>query len=458
MLKSVLHDPKMLPVMKKQHYMVVSVILCIVAMLSGCKGQPIAAPTLNAPVPLLSPTAVTSPTNTAVPTPTFQPIFTASSEPIPTPTPTPADTSVPKSSLERDCLKLSPSMPQGIKEDINLVFSGRAYLRDAYLLNLKQGDTIILEEKGEYIQNLDTSPSGKWLAFRRGTDTGDSEQLIIATGSGERVVRIPWDAKWRGISGWLDDERLWISVERPGYVNDRLVLFNPFTKEQTEFPGDYPDASDKFPRIGWGGFDSSAKVFDPTLSIVVYPSGVNRLILWDTITNTRISIIEGTISINGPPTWFQDGRSFIIKNDQSGELFLVSRDGIEKQLTHLHDYFPQFDIAPYSWSPDGRYIAFGLFVEGSHYPDDYPLVRQGGNTRLAILDLETNLVTDYCVPNHVSGAPIWLPNNYQLVVGNHPFMNEGRVYLVDLAARSVFEIAENAYQVGWLEAVPTTQP
>jgi Tol biopolymer transport system component len=92
------------------------------------------------------------------------------------------------------------------------------------------------------------------------------------------------------------------------------------------------------------------------------------------------------------------------------DLYIVSRDGVVAQSTDFSEYFSRTDIAAYSWSPNGRYIAFAMTGwRGDAFLPTW-----------ALLDTETHEVTNYCLqPYFYPGTarpPIWSPNGDQFVV------------------------------------------
>jgi tricorn protease-like protein len=323
------------------------------------------------------------------------------------------------------------------------------------------GEKTIIEPNGLLSTSLAVSGSGRWLAYRsRG-------QLLVASPDGKVVKQIPWEADWRLIAGWLDDERIWISRENEGYMNDDLMLLNPFTGEREEFPAEYPGEVYRFPYMGWGRLDWSIKVYDPTLSKVVFLGGYDILTVWDLNQQDKLLEITGTMSLHGVPVWSPDGKKLLFigpselrpKNtDNRDELYMVDTDLTVKRLTSFSDHFEVVHPMHFNWSPDGRYVAFELYVEPNEYPDQYP-IRPQGNHRLAILDMETKQITDTCVPVSAFLKPLWLPGGRQIVIDNWlepPSHTE--VYLIDLDKDLAVKIAEDASPVGWLEAEPSTSP
>jgi len=106
-----------------------------------------------------------------------------------------------------------------------------------------------------------------------------------------------------------------------------------------------------------------------------------------------------------------------------------------------------FGIFDYFWSPSGRYVALELL--GAKASDGYY------NDRLAILDVQTKKITDYCVEFRSSaGDPslIWSPDETQILLNDKYITGHWRVILVDLTKGTAFPIAEDMIATGWMKS------
>src|SRR5262249_34934011 len=126
------------------------------------------------------------------------------------------------------------------------------------------------------------------------------------------------------------------------------------------------------------------------------------------------------------PLWTPDGKQFIIATNldtthplaSAQEFFAVSRDGEIRQLTHFMDYYQEIEILDdYSLSPNGKLLAFWIRAKPSQFD----------NPRLAVLNIETGEVTNYCIkgdPFPDNGVypdiPAWSPDGTQLLVISRP--------------------------------------
>lgn len=429
-------------------------IVCVATLLVSC--APAKAPDeTETQLPLATPSSVTASTEETTPP----------ALPSHTPTAAPSPTSPQDTKPEQKCLQIEPALRSEAGLAGYIVFSGEGWMEPSHLLDLVTGREVNLSESGDPVANLHVSPNRKWLAYRRSETRSDSTFLVIMASDGEQVRRIRWDDSWRQISGWLDDERLWISRQRGSDGNDSLIVLDPFTGQQQELQGDFPDQSNISPGPGWGWFNRSATIYDSSLGLAIYPAGLNKIVLWDVRANNEIAVVTDTISLNVTPKWSPDGQRFLIsgpvtlatsqpqisQDADREELFSVSREGEVMRLTYLTDHYGAVRFGDYAWSPDGRYVAFWLDMEPETYPDLYDPIEKIV-ARFAILDTLTQKVTDYCVPNRTLSVPVWSPDGHQVVIENNSqeiFKNS--VFLLDITQNFAAKIGEDLSAVGWMK-------
>ena len=195
---------------------------------------------------------------------------------------------------------------------------------------------------------------------------------------------------------------------------------------------------------------------NPLLTEVVYPrmgKNGNFWVLWDLQNNQEMLELSENGIFNEIPAWSPDGMQFVVDlvmpDWKTEEFFSISSNGKEvSQITHFIDYIAndtKIKIQQFSLSPDGRYIAFWVAIDPSSYSGE----------RLAILDLKTMEVTNYCVRGsdslneNGSAAPLWAPNSQQLAVESYD--DEGYVHtvLVDIAHNTAFNIADSVRPTAW---------
>ncbi|HLO16645.1 MAG TPA: hypothetical protein VK206_17560 [Anaerolineales bacterium] len=250
-----------------------------------------------------------------------------------------------------------------------------------------------------------------------------------------------------------------------------LILLNPFSGDQQKLPADFPD-SEMFSHdfsIAFAWTRTSSPVYDPTLTRVVYPSGIQDsttlvkqpiVILWDTRANQKVAQLVTMDYWGHTPIWTPDGKQFIIATNLdpkkaqvfAEEFYAVSRDGQVRQLTHFMDYYQEIKILDsYSLSPDGKLLAFWIVSQPNLYE----------GPRLAVLNIETGEVTNYCIKGDAFSdneaepwLPIWSPDSTQLLVISRPPEDTKvrRVVVVDILHNYAAKINADMEPEGWMVA------
>lgn len=450
--------------------------LCIVFSIlsTGCRSDNIFV--LTTPTPLFSSTESLSiistlesvPTNTMV---SYQ-INPSQGDVIATATESPSlDTN---RNVQTQCLKILPTLsPQIISNGIvvleDRVFTDNDSLKQDYLLNIQTGEILHInndDEKGfDYIISPDRKSMAYNLLHFDVTGTVVQNQLIVASSAGKRLVSIPWEKGWIGLSGWLDNEWLVINISGLDPLEGELrkpahlLAVNPFSNERKILSPEFPDIH-TFDMFDWAGW--SRTMYDPSLTRVVYLTEYDRFsyVLWDLENHQEITRLSARIPMLRYipiPRWRSDGSEFVIEawnpDDEKLELFRVSRDGKSEQLTHL---YPDAALAQYNWSPDGQYLAGMLDTSLGEKPE----------LTLVVLDIETKQIINYCltvryfqdVPNIENSwsddppLPIWSPDGTQLLIRNRTGVNEQNIIFVDIVRGIAIEIAEDMEPVGWMLA------
>jgi hypothetical protein len=312
---------------------------------------------------------------------------------------------------------------------------------------------------------------------------GASKLIVIGT-NGQQILAIPKEEDWFMIAGWLNNENLLLSPRPMNTDPVSLVELNLSTKERKMLLSNYPKILSLVqPYLFWEGYTHSETVYNSFLSRVVYPrneEGIEAVVLWDIENEKEISHLPGITSYSHTPKWSPDGNSFVINStltildprkkhpnperigtDQ--ELFRISRDGKIEQLSYFTSLYDKVNIGYYNWSPDGRYIAFWVQVEPDEYRDLYPNLGEYPMERLAVLDVETREIINYCIPGNAhlawSSAPIWSPESNQILVegyykGDYKKGNTNeitdRVIIIDIDLEFAAQITENQTPRGWM--------
>lgn len=457
-----------------------STALVVLAFLVGCSSTP-TPPTVTptAAATLALSTATTQPPIATIPlSATERPTGTPASSATPLVTPTllllsPSATVVTtpaipaEARLTINCLTIAEKPPVDAKLNGVIVLFDPQSLRSS-LLNLVTGSLQSLYTPTEYWRDLVVSTDGLRMAAKRvqfdkpgGRQIADQLVVMAADGKLLKAISFPNDY-WILGPTWLDDQRLLVQLaaldpaENADLKAASLLVINPFTGERRTLRPNFPDIYDQPYVYNWHGWGETA--YDPTLTRVVYPrNGTPQgipYVLWDVQKHVALAAFYDG---GGPvPRWSPDGTHFAVASPLLGkqtgfELYLFDRDG--RQTAPLTNFSPYYrglgDIGDLSWSPDGRYIAFWLSTASVKQTPEH----------LAILDMTTDRVTDYCVPgtSETSRASdshdisiVWSPNSQQLVVRYQPDENSSHTTLVDIVRGYAVQISDRLEPVGWL--------
>jgi WD40 repeat protein len=260
--------------------------------------------------------------------------------------------------------------------------------------------------------------------------------------------------EYMDLMGWLDNEHLVLVRYQEETYLDPLIVLNPFTGQQVELLPDYPDIDFLNGTVWW---DTSRTVYDPTLTLVVYPrSGFNHddITLWDIPNNQPLASVPGYVGYGELPEWSPDGEYVSIIGQSPAalpdgydlELYLVSRVGVVTQATNLSQYYTDIFIQTRNWSPDGRYIAYWLWARPIGYEGDtYPM-------QLLLLDTATMETANTCIPGgELSGGPDWSPDGRWLAVNSLcGESNEDCILLVNVIDGYAVRIIDQWIVDGWM--------
>lgn len=322
----------------------------------------------------------------------------------------------------------------------------------SFLLDLEDGNKQILSEFGFFY----VSPSANRLAYDIPSIEPDKTQIVIISADGEEQQRIVWGEKTDIVlAGWLDDERLLLNYGADPESPWSTLVFNPFTLEREHIVPDYPDfclCADAMSRVV---FVTAPQALEPSLRYAVYPrwgrtdeKGGFFFSLWDRQEGRELAKIREGSDFYIDPLWNRIGKFFLIAastNVDYGhvmEWYRVETTGEVSRLTHFGDSYANAEISSASLSPDGRYLAFWLDVKSS----------EGRNQQLAVMDLTTEITTDYCIPGGDAWPPIWSPDGHYLVVESNPEVNHYVEIMVDTVNGWAAQFGENMHPYGWMKS------
>jgi hypothetical protein len=436
------------------------IFLLLCCFLTGCTDQLVSSATPTGT--LAAETSLVSPTKIPMsPTPVL-PDITATTVATPSPQ---IDVNIKENCVE--VVDKLDAIPEGT---IVLKMSGYGPL---YLYGLKKRQNNYI---GMAYYTLNISTDFKYLAY-----IDSYHRLIITDANHELIKYAPLPATWRGVILWPDQENLLIDKYSDAthyYIPTTSVLFNPYTREQKEYPFDFPNTSIVSLSAGrpdpdWGTFASSMAIYDPTFSRVFYPGfGTGKdyndymIILWDLQNKAEISRFYG----GGVPVWKRDGADAIMgiypkikRYDETGfyvnvkdglpyidgmDLFEVSREGQTKRLTYLTTQYVATEER-LSLSPDEQQVAFWLSLENNSGSNEQ-------RSELAVLDTTTGKIVNLCIVKEGINyyAPIWSPDGKYLAVTIAPNEKFSGTYLIDLQrykAMKLSDVPETVEAMRWLQ-------
>jgi hypothetical protein len=358
--------------------------------------------------------------------------------------------------IEINCLDILPSLPETAELEGSIFFnSAVGSTSPPFLLDMQTGEKILLPELESDGMYFSMNPSQSLLAyysFRTGED-----RLVVMSFDGQEQKVANWNfKKWQGIAYWLDNKNLAISFREfsPYEVAPPIIIVNIRTGIINEFSGAYPYVS-KSAAYDYRWITST--FYNPTITkvaYIAYRGNSRELVLWDLLEEKIIGEISPWQGIFDNPKWSPDSKRLLTINDISSEqdiskpyseFFSMSYDGEEKRLTQLTSYYDLPRIGNFEWSPNSRYVAFWIVDEATDLHET-----------LAIMDLEKNQVTNYCIPGDqwgfVSGPPVWSPNSQQIIIDNISEESYliSREIIIDIEEEYAAVIAENMNPDAWL--------
>jgi hypothetical protein len=390
-----------------------------------------------------------------------------------TPTNTLTETSIhptdlPEHQYTRKCLDIFPVLPPEHGFEGILVFDSKDGSGET--MNLATGEKRLLNEsENEYLDNFVVSPNREFLAFNKGVLDSEGENLVedwlvIEDAYGKQQNYLPYnsyslyypeDGDWRSFY-WLNNQQL-IIRQFVDLGMDSMLVLDPFTGTQQELVEegriDWIDIT-----AGTGVLWDALKIYNSDLTWIVYPGytfddSKPSIILFDLQTNQIIANYRNFFySSLERPRWSPDNKeaAFVLSNYPSPwkhEIAIIKLDGQVNQLTFLSEIFEQVNILRFNWSPDGQKIAFWLMDTSANLPPH----------ELAIVNINTREVTNYCISGVGSNPPIWSPDGHQLLVASRnpiPDDYSPRVVLIDLVRGYAYQIAEGVVPAGWMVSPP----
>ncbi len=430
--------------------LVLIVCLVIVGGLIGCQGEGAVMPSSQVVTSTMLPVTKTvtltatprAVATTVVPSPTASLVPTHSATPTATTTPTPTgELPLANFRVVEQCMKIESLLPQDFILEGKLI---RHCEQGACSLDIHGTDIrempIVSKEPDQWFWQWAVSPDRKKLFYELVTQDENweikSRQFGLITADGQQLPMSPVPTGWR-LDGWRDNNLLNLDMWKD--EEHFVAVFDPLTGTITETllpPLENPFKGSliiKDPRAS----------YDPTYDRVIYLTEPgDEWELWDVWANKLLW--HGNKFTLLWAFWSPDGQQVAV---DSGDLFIVGRDGEETQLTNFSVAYPNMgvSIGNISWSPDGRYIALWLNI----HPGEYFV-----QWRLVILDIQTGQAIDYCIPSEEGQWPnsVWSPSGQQIAVNTFTGyeLDTLSVVIVDLNRDIAVKLPGHHAVLGWM--------
>ena len=288
-------------------------------------------------------------------------------EPSPTKMPT-APQPMPTSNDEiKQCSMVSTDPNQGIVSEGAVILEGND---NVYVLSSKNQQVLPVSnlESDERIYFPKVSPDGSWLQFnltkydKKGIIV--EEKLVLLSSDLQAQESFLWEENWSDVIGWLDNARLVILSK--ALPTGAIVIFNPFSNHRQVLLPTFPDIYDVSPSTT--GWNFARVVYDPTLTRVTYLNGEQpqaSIVFWDLQNSKELwSLQDWRVTMN-QPQWSPDGMQLVVVVPSEGNLdyfeFLsINHKGEVTSLWKEAIPYPVNYSVPFTWSQDGKYIAFWL--------------------------------------------------------------------------------------------------
>lgn len=436
-----------------------SIYICIAVLAAGCAESLTLSPT-----PEIIPTSIDSST----------PPYTAEIESTLTPVHVISDSE--NAHITNRCLDVSVSSRMG-----GTTASGVIVLRSkddsqVALHNMLTDQIMSIARQNENQTNFVISPNKRLLAYQGVTVDEEGNILkrnfVILTADGKVINEVPVEKNWLEMIGWSTDESLIISVKPKENAAENLVdilVLNVLNGEReilhSSFPGLLDMSALDIPYWeGWSGV-----VYNSNFTRAIYPKYLGSdnksytYALWDVVNQKLITTLENeftaftSFSDKFPmPHWSPDGTQFVfrglvfVSNDLvEFELYKVAQNGTIERLTQLTSSFLVQD-SNLSWAPNGDHITIFMNPWGTSIWES--------DATVAVLDLASREIVNYCVPVSGKGNPdglpspaIWSPKGTQFLITDWDDNNVNRNILVDIENNFAVEVGNGMIPIAWME-------
>jgi len=299
--------------------------------------------------------------------------------------------------------------------------------------------------------NPQISSDGQWLAYmEESPDFMSINKLWIISLDSRNQFAIPWKPHWRGLVKWIDYSSLRI-VDNSGIS----LNFNPFTGSEVieQIPTEPPDIDPG------NSFFSPIMIVSPNKQRFIYYDISGNYSMVDSSLNkalwTKKADPQLVVGLTGAK-WSPDGKLVAITagGKSGGELYVIDNSGVEVDRTDLASAFPsrQLLIGNFEWSPNGRQIAFWV---------NFGVGNPGGDIwNFFVLDMDTGVTRNYCIPSYGLGAHnhfpevYWSPGSQKIVLQAYlgDDISENVQFVIDLSQNLAIKIPSSNFLglIGWM--------
>ncbi|MBI5351759.1 MAG: hypothetical protein HZB50_03890 [Chloroflexi bacterium] len=365
--------------------------------------------------------------------------------------------------VENRCLKTVPI--EKISPDLKGILLGYSIgdRSASFFFNPSSNDRTELQ-LGPDIAPFDfiVSPDKKSVALSIITTTPPAQtiKLLIVNSAGVTQKEFAWKSDWGRIASWPDNQHILIAkqadLQSSIYNPETIILLDVNSGEDHEIDSTYPDLN----QVNYVNWNLINYIYSPDFTRVLYPLSkvnpgyVNYVALWDMVNKQILATLPVELSATSLPKWSPEGTQVLITGlvskvgEKSStwpgqELFTIDTNGNINQLTHFTDYYPgHITINHYSWSPDGKSIAFWLQIGRLQVP------------QLVVLNIDSGKVINYCIsglPYNKTAKPVWSPAGNYLVVDYQKSENDVfQSLLINVTQETIAPIADNIHVIDWL--------
>lgn len=330
---------------------------------------------------------------------------------------------------DQHCPELMDETPLQHITTGTILLNHTAMSNTLFLHNLETGKEYKLpyiSKKSVEYNGPGISPNRNMIAYPEALIEGDTRTTVlwVLDAHADILAKIPFDQPLDNLR-WLDNERL-VFYTPQTYKDGTVLVFNPFTKVQSIITNELPGLDISYtPGKDW------LAEYSPDLQSVAYNVGL-KTVVRNVVASRNVWEPKPPFSNVYKPFWSADGSKVAV--GQNEKLFIIDRDGQANAAV--------LGISLFSWSPDGRYIAFW----GLNGPSSYILM---------VYNTQLKTILNYCLEDVFPTTPLWSPNSKQIIVSINS--DKGKPVLVDIQKNVIYKLTDTpdiTYPLAWMNSLP----